>query len=74
MVDREEQEKKNVWLAYLNLEAMYGSSDELKKVLERAVSYNDPVEINLKMCDIYVGADKLDVSIFPSLERNVKDK
>ncbi|RUS80904.1 hypothetical protein EGW08_011340 [Elysia chlorotica] len=55
---REEQEKKNVWLAYLNMETTYGDISDVKKLLERAVTYNDPLEIYLKMCEIYVSANK----------------
>ncbi|GFN83437.1 Rrp5-like protein [Plakobranchus ocellatus] len=57
---REEQEKKNVWLAYLNMETTYGDSADVKKLLERAVTYNDPLDIYLKMCDIYVSANKME--------------
>ncbi|CAL1540866.1 unnamed protein product [Lymnaea stagnalis] len=55
---REEQEKLNVWLAYLNMETMYGDSGDVKKLLERAVSYNNPLDIYLKMTDIYVSNGK----------------
>ncbi|CAG5134878.1 unnamed protein product, partial [Candidula unifasciata] len=53
---REEQEKKNMWLAYLNMETMYGETSDVKKLLERAVAYNDALDMYLKMCDIYVSA------------------
>lgn len=55
---REEQEKKNVWLAYLNMETQYGDSTDVKKLLDRAVTYNDPLDVYLKMCEIYVSANK----------------
>uniref|UniRef100_A0A0B7BD75 S1 motif domain-containing protein n=1 Tax=Arion vulgaris TaxID=1028688 RepID=A0A0B7BD75_9EUPU len=57
---REEQEKKNMWLAYLNMETIYGEATDVKKLLARAVNYNDALDINLKMCDIYVAAGKID--------------
>ena len=43
---REEQEKLNVWVAYLNLENMYGTHEALTEVFERAVKYNDPLKIH----------------------------
>ena len=70
---REEQEKKNVWLAYLNMETTYGDSADVKKLLERAVTYNDPLDIYLKMCEIYISAGKMEVTIFSSkFNMNVK--
>ncbi|XP_060066718.1 protein RRP5 homolog [Ylistrum balloti] len=57
---REEQEKQNVWVAYLNLENMYGSSDLLHKVLERAVAQNEPSKIYTQMINIYVKSGKID--------------
>ncbi|XP_033757030.1 protein RRP5 homolog [Pecten maximus] len=57
---REEQEKQNVWVAYLNLENMYGSSDLLHKVLERAIAQNEPSKIYTQMINIYVKSGKID--------------
>ncbi|OWF35668.1 protein RRP5 homolog [Mizuhopecten yessoensis] len=57
---REEQEKQNVWVAFLNLENMYGSSDLLHKVLERAVAQNEPSKIYTQMINIYVKSGKID--------------
>ncbi|KAI8791760.1 protein RRP5 [Biomphalaria glabrata] len=55
---REEQEKINVWMAYLNMETIYGDPTDVKKLLHRAVSCNNPLDINLKMCNIYVANGK----------------
>ncbi|KAK3789019.1 hypothetical protein RRG08_008342 [Elysia crispata] len=57
---REEQEKKNVWLAYLSMETTHADASDVKKLLERAVTYNDPLDIYLKMCEIYVSANKME--------------
>lgn len=57
---REEQEKQNVWVAYLNLENMYGTSDSLHKVLERAIAQNEPSKIYTQMINIYVKSGKVD--------------
>ena len=47
---RQEEERKNVWIAYLNLECFYGTSYAI--VFERAVAQNDPLEIHLAMATI----------------------
>ena len=59
---REEQEKLNVWVAYLNLENMYGSNDSLQKVLARAIQQNDAKTVYLQMVNIYCKSDKTEVS------------
>ncbi|XP_020036363.2 protein RRP5 homolog isoform X2 [Castor canadensis] len=56
---REEQEKLNVWVAFLNLENMYGSQESLSKVFERAVQYNEPLKVFLHLADIYTKSGKL---------------
>ncbi|XP_053407461.1 protein RRP5 homolog [Mercenaria mercenaria] len=55
---REEQEKLNVWVAYLNLENMYGTAETVRKVLTRAVQQNDQISIYLQMINIYVKSGK----------------
>jgi ribosomal protein S1 len=49
---REEEDRKNVWIAYLNLECFYGTTENLHLVFDRAVSQNDPLEIHLSMASI----------------------
>ncbi|KAJ8317008.1 hypothetical protein KUTeg_004912 [Tegillarca granosa] len=56
---REEQEKLNVWVAYLNLENMYGSQESLKAVLDRAVQQNEPTKVYNQMINIYVASGKI---------------
>ncbi|KAG8435325.1 hypothetical protein GDO86_013327 [Hymenochirus boettgeri] len=56
---REEQEKLNVWVAFLNLENMYGTEESLKKVFERAVQYNEPLKVYHQLADIYIKSEKL---------------
>nr|CAD7403211.1 unnamed protein product [Timema cristinae] len=55
---RQEAEKLNVWVALLNLENLYGTSDSVGKVLERAVQMNDPQKVYLKMLQIYCDSQK----------------
>lgn len=57
---REEQEKMNVWVAYLNLESMYGTSESVQNVLTRAVQQNDQVSVYLQMINIYVKSGKFE--------------
>ena len=58
---REEQEKLNVWVAYLNLEHLYGTPDTLRDVFQRAVQYCEPVKLYPRLIDIYTGDGKLEV-------------
>lgn len=57
---REEQERLNVWVAYLNLENMYGTPAQLQKVLERAVQQNEPLSVYQQLVNIYVKSGKLE--------------
>jgi rRNA biogenesis protein RRP5 len=50
---REEQEKLNVWIAYLNLEHLYGTADSSKKVFARAIQYCDAETVYFQMARIY---------------------
>ncbi|XP_078499820.1 protein RRP5 homolog isoform X1 [Lissotriton helveticus] len=55
---REEQEKLNVWVAFLNLENLYGTEETLMKVFDRAVQYNEPLKVFMQLGDIYSNAEK----------------
>ena len=59
---REEQEKMNVWVAYLNLENMYGTPEELAKVLERALQQNEALTVYQHLINIYSKSGKFQVS------------
>ena len=48
----------NVWVAYLNLENMYGTDASLQKLFLRALQYNDPLKVYRQMIDIYSSSDK----------------
>lgn len=50
---REEQEKLNIWIALLNLENSFGTQQSLDETFKRAVQYNDPKTIHLKLANIY---------------------
>ncbi|TPX37608.1 hypothetical protein SmJEL517_g00637 [Synchytrium microbalum] len=59
---REEQEKMNVWVAYLNLENKFGSQESLVRVFDRAATVNDPKTMYLQMVRIYERSDKNDLT------------
>ena len=51
--EREEVEKTNVWVAFLNLENLFGTDETLKKVWDRAVRYCDEENLYWKMIAIF---------------------
>lgn len=59
---REDTEKFNVWSAWLNLEAEYGTSDTLEDVFKQACQYNDAQEVHETLVSIYIQSSKHDVS------------
>lgn len=56
---REETEKLNVWVAYLNLEVAYGTKTTVEEVFKRACQYNDPQEVHERLASIYIQSEKL---------------
>ena len=63
LVFREEQEKLNIWVAYLNLENMYGTHESLTETFDRAVKENDPLSVYQQLITIYIGCGKTEVTI-----------
>jgi rRNA biogenesis protein RRP5 len=59
---REEAEKLNVWIAYLNLENNFGTDETLAEVFKRACQYNDEQVVHERLINIYVVTGKHDVS------------
>ncbi|XP_066597188.1 rRNA biogenesis protein RRP5 isoform X2 [Prorops nasuta] len=60
---RDENERLNVWNAWLNLESKFGSTESLNNVLQEALKANDPFKIYLHMLTMHVEAcrhDELD--------------
>ena len=49
---REEREKLNVWVAYLNLENLHGSEEAVMKLFQRALSYADQKKLYLALITI----------------------
>lgn len=60
---REEQEKLNIWVAYLNLENIYGTPETLKRVFERSIVYCDPGVMYMQLAKIYAHSEKRDEAI-----------
>ncbi|OAA38363.1 Nucleic acid-binding, OB-fold-like protein [Metarhizium rileyi] len=56
---REETEKLNVWVAYLNLEVAYGTKQTVEDVFKRACQYNDEQEVHERLASIYIQSEKL---------------
>ncbi|KAK2604944.1 hypothetical protein N8I77_007834 [Diaporthe amygdali] len=57
---REEAEKLNVWIAYLNLENAFGTDETLADVFKRACSYNDEQVVHERLISIYITTGKHD--------------
>lgn len=55
---RQEQEKMNLWLAYLNMENLYGTEESLRKIFERSCVYCDSKVMHLQMAKIFVNSGK----------------
>ena len=54
---REEGEKFNVWVAYLNLEAQYGGVEAAMTLFGKALPYCDPTRLHVAMLDILEGKE-----------------
>ncbi len=59
---REETEKLNVWVAYLNLEVAYGTTGTVDEIFKRACQYNDEQEVHERLASIYIQSEKPKVS------------
>ncbi|TDZ32214.1 rRNA biogenesis protein rrp5 [Colletotrichum spinosum] len=73
---REQTEKLNVWIAYLNLEVAYGTKSSTEEVFKRACQYNDEQEVHERLASIYIQSGKLKEAddVFQSLVAKFKSK
>lgn len=55
---REENERLNVWNAWLNLESRYGNSEFLKDVFQEAVRTNDAFKVYTHMLTVHADAGR----------------
>jgi rRNA biogenesis protein RRP5 len=56
---REENELLNVWIAYLNLEIRFGSTETYEEVLRDAIQRNDPFKVYSRTLKILLETEKL---------------
>ncbi|KAL2653093.1 hypothetical protein R1flu_021221 [Riccia fluitans] len=61
---REEAEKMNVWVAYLNLENAYGSpkKEAVLQLFQKAIQYCDPKKMYLALLNIYERTEQEDMA------------
>ncbi|THH28303.1 hypothetical protein EUX98_g5889 [Antrodiella citrinella] len=57
---REEQEKLNVWLAWLNLENVYGTDESLDSTFKDAARHMDSKTVHLRMAAIFEQSERFD--------------
>jgi rRNA biogenesis protein RRP5 len=55
---REEEQKLNVWVAWLNLENAYGTEESLEAVFEKACQHGDKKEMYERLASIYIDSGK----------------
>jgi rRNA biogenesis protein RRP5 len=56
----QDEEKQNVWVALLNLEAEYGDDESLDNIFKRACEFNDPQEMHARLTSILIHAHKVE--------------
>lgn len=59
---RQQAEKLSVWIAWLNLENLLGSSSSLESLFKEALRCNDPKTIYMRMTEIFEQTSKLDLA------------
>lgn len=50
-----DQDKLNIWTAFMNLESNFGTQDTLESCTKRALEVNDRKKIYITLIDIYKG-------------------
>ncbi|KAI5806996.1 rRNA biogenesis protein RRP5 [Geopyxis carbonaria] len=55
---RQDDEKRNVWVAMLNMENTFGDDDTLEETFKRAIQYNDSQDIHERLASIYIQSGK----------------
>ncbi|CEG39975.1 rrna biogenesis protein rrp5 [Plasmopara halstedii] len=55
---RDEKEKMNVWVAYLNLEHDFGDDASFLRVFKSALQVNHPKRLYLHLVDLYIRAEE----------------
>lgn len=57
-----------MWVAWMNLENLYGSQESLVKVFEMALKENEPIDVFTRLVAIYEQTKKFDVSVFLAID------
>lgn len=55
---RQEQEKMNIWLAYLNMENLYGTPETLQHIFGRSLIYCEPRTMYMQLARMYAASSK----------------
>ena len=55
-----EEDKLNLWIAYMNLENQFGSEDNMQSVTRRALEVNDQRKVYLQLINLYRSSNKLE--------------
>ncbi|KAJ3251091.1 rRNA biogenesis protein rrp5 [Boothiomyces macroporosus] len=50
---REEQERFNIFIAFINLENKFGTPESVKAIFDRACQMSDPKKVHIQMAQIY---------------------
>ncbi|KAI5788698.1 hypothetical protein FPQ18DRAFT_245482, partial [Pyronema domesticum] len=58
ILQKEDSERRNVWVALLNMENAYGDDETLEATFKRAVQYNDSQDMHERMASIYIQSGK----------------
>ena len=53
-----EEDKFNLWVAYMNLENNFGTQESLEKCVKRALEVNDRKNVYLQLINIYQSSQK----------------
>jgi rRNA biogenesis protein RRP5 len=61
ILQKEDSERRNVWVALLNMENAYGNEETLEDTFKRAVQYNDAQDIHERMTSIFIQSGKSEV-------------
>jgi len=72
---REEEEKFNVWVAYLNLESLYGTAESLRTLFEKGQLHNNTKKIYFQMAVIFTKQNKIKEleNLFQAMTRKFKE-
>jgi rRNA biogenesis protein RRP5 len=57
---REENEKSNIWVAYLNMENSFGTAETLEEIFHRACEYTDKKKMHSHLVSILIKSGKDD--------------